>query len=151
MTGQTVDPDSAPSAGQPAPPPQPPAGWYPADQPGLERWWDGRHWTEHLRPAVQPGAHPRVSIRHERIRWAGVAWGGGGGSALSTVFGGVFVVLALPPVAFALGAREVWRAVFMLFFALVLLIGAATLFINAHFCRILERGGPPSRGTSSAI
>ena len=40
----------------PPPPPLPPAGWYvdPAGQPGWQRWWDGRGWTDHLRPV--PGA-----------------------------------------------------------------------------------------------
>jgi T4 superinfection immunity protein/uncharacterized protein DUF2510 len=34
---------------------QPPAGWYAAEQPGYERWWDGLQWTASLRPIVQQG------------------------------------------------------------------------------------------------
>ena len=36
--------------------PQTPAGWY-DDRPGLQRWWDGSSWTEHVHAsgAVQPG------------------------------------------------------------------------------------------------
>jgi len=29
-------------------PVNPPAGWYPHD--GVQRWWDGAAWTEHIRP-----------------------------------------------------------------------------------------------------
>lgn len=34
-------------------------GWYPS-QPGIERWWDGQQWTEHVRPVqvVQPWRQP---------------------------------------------------------------------------------------------
>ena len=136
---------------QSAPPP-PPAGWYPADRAGFERWWDGFRWTEHVRPVspTQPAApgqaapgraagRPTEVLQLERITWAGVAWGGYGGSALSTGFGALFVLISLPPLLFALMEDELWRALFMVAIALVLLVGAAALFINAHFCRVLEQ------------
>jgi hypothetical protein len=46
----TWDPYAPTGGGQP--PSLPPAGWYPdpSGQPG-ERWWDGRGWSEHVRPA----------------------------------------------------------------------------------------------------
>jgi len=124
------------------PAPQPPAGWYPGDHPGTERWWDGTRWSDAVRPATSPGAAVPAPV--ERIRWAGVWWGGRGGSGLYLAFGIVFVLLALPPLAFALGADEAWRAAFMLAFSLVLLVGAAALFTNAHFCRVIERRHPTS-------
>lgn len=34
----------------PVPPSLPPAGWYPDQQPGMQRWWDGSQWTEHTQP-----------------------------------------------------------------------------------------------------
>ncbi len=45
----TWDPYAEAAGGRP--PPLPPAGWYadPSGQPG-ERWWDGRGWSEHVRP-----------------------------------------------------------------------------------------------------
>lgn len=46
---------SASLGGQPPPPPPIPipAGWYPdADNPGLQRYWDGNGWTEHTAPAA---------------------------------------------------------------------------------------------------
>ena len=47
----TWDPYAASAGGRP--PPLPPAGWYadPSGQPG-ERWWDGRGWSEHVRPKI---------------------------------------------------------------------------------------------------
>ncbi|WP_290703814.1 MULTISPECIES: DUF2510 domain-containing protein [Gordonia] len=39
----------------PPPPPSVPAGWYPdADNPALQRYWDGTQWTEHTAPAGHP-------------------------------------------------------------------------------------------------
>lgn len=32
--------------------PSTPAGWYPSDQPGQLRYWDGAQWTEHYQPAA---------------------------------------------------------------------------------------------------
>lgn len=71
---------------------EPRAGWYQhADHPGLERYWDGRGWTEHLRPIVAPvtgaqvgpavrGVVPQSSFGQEYRRsiattmvWTGVA------------------------------------------------------------------------------
>lgn len=34
-------------------PSQPPAGWYPSDIQGQERWWDGYQWTDAYRSAPQ--------------------------------------------------------------------------------------------------
>lgn len=150
---------SGPSA---PPPPPPPAGWYPADRPGFERWWDGFRWSDHVRPSTPPvpaapagpaaghaAGRPTETIQLERITWAGVAWGGHGGSALSTGFGALFVLISLPPLLFALMEDELWRALFMVAIALVLLVGAAALFINAHFCRVIEQrqraAWPPRR------
>jgi|GEM_PF-6619791 len=117
---------------QGAPPPPPPACWYPADRAGFERWWDGFRWTDHVRPttppqpaasgSVPPGSatsRPTVVVQLERIKWAGVAWGGHGGSALSTGFGVLFVLISLPPLLFALTRDELWRAVFMVAITLV--------------------------------
>jgi hypothetical protein len=157
---------AAPAHGQPAPPP-PPGGWYPSDRPGLERWWDGFRWTDQVRPATLPGARgpavggssrPTVRVRFERIRWAGVPWGGGtGGSALNAAVGALLAVLALVCLIFALVAYERWHAMLMPFvmimvaimvmLALLLLVGSAILFVNAHFCRVLERR---SEATGSA-
>lgn len=39
------------------PPPMPPAGWYPDQDAGVQRWWDGSRWTEHTQP-LQPGGRP---------------------------------------------------------------------------------------------
>ncbi|MGI9594891.1 MAG: DUF4870 domain-containing protein [Acidimicrobiales bacterium] len=41
------------TAGNPAAP----AGWYPVDG-GMQRYWDGRQWTEHMAPAPGPAAAP---------------------------------------------------------------------------------------------
>lgn len=49
VTGGT--PKAAPAAPPVPPPPAgPPAGWYPdaSGQPGLQRYWDGSAWTEHV-------------------------------------------------------------------------------------------------------
>lgn len=35
-------------------PVRPPAGWYSAERPGYERWWDGVRWSEAERPAQVP-------------------------------------------------------------------------------------------------
>lgn len=36
------------------PPPPTPAGWYPTDQPGQLRWWDGAAWTDNMTEAPAP-------------------------------------------------------------------------------------------------
>ena len=59
LAGHTAPVASAPpmfAAAPPPPPPPPPpavpAGWYPdAQNPNLQRYWDGRGWTEHTAPA----------------------------------------------------------------------------------------------------
>ena len=35
---------------QPAAAPVVPAGWYPDQAAGVQRWWDGQAWTEHTAP-----------------------------------------------------------------------------------------------------
>ncbi|GEL94086.1 DUF2510 domain-containing protein [Cellulomonas composti] len=133
----------------PGPPPaqamQPVPGWYPTPDPAVERWWDGHRWTDDVRPApARP--HPPATgvdratevIRLERIRWAGVSWGSGP-SGLSVAFGVVFVVMAMPIVLFALSARYWIMGVLMAVMAVTFLFGAAAFFVNAHFCRELER------------
>jgi predicted lipid-binding transport protein (Tim44 family) len=37
----------------------PPADWYPdPEQPGMQRYWDGRDWTEHRAPIAPPAPQP---------------------------------------------------------------------------------------------
>jgi hypothetical protein len=140
-----------PPHGQPAPPPPHP-GWFPSDRPGLERWWDGFRWTDQVRPAPLSGARgpavgassrPTELLQVERIRWAGVTWGGGtGGSALNVAVGVFLAVLALVPLLVALVAydrRNVVLVALMVMLSLLPLAGSAVLFVNAHFCRVLER------------
>lgn len=56
LAGHTAPVASAPPAFAAAPPPPPPpptvpAGWYPdAQNPTLQRYWDGVGWTEHTAP-----------------------------------------------------------------------------------------------------
>ncbi len=45
--------DDVTGAGDPAAP----AGWYPVDG-GMQRYWDGRQWTEHMAPAPAPTPPP---------------------------------------------------------------------------------------------
>lgn len=120
-----------------------PPGWFPGDAPGTERWWDGVRWTAHVRPA--PGAAqpvhqgpPTEHVQLERIRWAGVHWGSAT-SETSIAFGVIFVLLGLPPVALGLLDDTFLEGALALLFGLTLLLGAAAFFVNAHFCRILER------------
>lgn len=145
-----------PSRPQSPPPGQsptlsPPAGWY-VDGPGSERWWDGVRWTEHVRAAAgsapgpatataatQGGQRPTEVLRLERIRWAGIAWGGYGGETASIAVGVLFVLLGLPGVLFALVARDWVQGLPMALFVLLFFTGAAVFFINAHFCRELSR------------
>lgn len=76
-----------------APSPGPPAAWYadPTD-PGRLRWWDGRHWTEHValgglvlpepapvgaaadRPSGEPAWHPDPTDPRRLRWWDGTAW-----------------------------------------------------------------------------
>ncbi|MFK4791656.1 DUF2510 domain-containing protein [Microbacterium sp. ZW T5_56] len=64
-------------------------GWYDAEQPGLQRWWDGTAWTEHVRavpvpptlPAPVLGAAPmlgwyRVPSTGETRWFTGAIWSG---------------------------------------------------------------------------
>src|SRR5690606_11947089 len=75
-----------------APTPTPPAGWYvDLDDPGRLRWWDGRHWSDHVAlggqvlPQPVPigtaaGASRRPAwlpdpVDASRLRWwDGAAW-----------------------------------------------------------------------------
>lgn len=38
----------------------PPAGWYPTEVPGEQRWWDGQQWTEHRTAKAQPAPAPSL-------------------------------------------------------------------------------------------
>lgn len=38
-------------------PERPAAGWFPAEQPGYERWWNGSEWTDAHRPVAQAVAY----------------------------------------------------------------------------------------------
>jgi hypothetical protein len=56
-----VAPVPHPAAPVPAPPPRPvgpPPGWYPDQNAGVQRWWDGLGWTEHTQPLPQPSPPP---------------------------------------------------------------------------------------------
>ena len=56
----------------------PPPGWYPADQSGYERWWDGACWTDALRPIQQvlPARQPLTTGLHGPDTSAVAASGG---------------------------------------------------------------------------
>ena len=80
----------------------PPAGWYadPDGQP-IQRYWDGRAWTDHTRPAADftgaaPGAEPD---RDQVALIAGV---------LAIVLGVVGAICSLQSVSVASGAGIVW-------------------------------------------
>ncbi len=126
--------------GQSAPPP-PPAGWYPAE-PRTERWWDGTRWTAHTRP----------TLAHDRIRWAGIPWGGPGGPRTQLVIAGVYVALALLPTLVAVQARSSSARAMGLLLASALVIAAVFMLVNAHFCRLIAQrrqwtpdpSGPPT-------
>lgn len=47
---------SANSSGLDRPAPKTPAGWYPDEDPGRLRWWDGDAWTERTRTGDEPPA-----------------------------------------------------------------------------------------------
>jgi hypothetical protein len=56
LSASAVDAAAAPHPGQRAeglaPPASPPQGWYPDPEDASQmRWWDGRQWTDHRRPA----------------------------------------------------------------------------------------------------
>lgn len=41
--------------------PNPPAGWYPQPN-GMQRYWDGRGWTEHWAPIQQAPPQPQMVV-----------------------------------------------------------------------------------------
>jgi hypothetical protein len=45
----------------PAPASSPAAGWYP-DAQGVQRWWDGQGWTEHVQPQPVPQQYAQPVI-----------------------------------------------------------------------------------------
>ncbi|WP_236122104.1 DUF2510 domain-containing protein [Cellulomonas palmilytica] len=107
-------------------PPPPPSGWYPAE-PKTERWWDGAGWTPHTRP----------TLAHDRIRWAGIPWGGPGGPAAQLVIAAVYFALGLLPALTALQAHSSSTRLRAATLACLVFTGAALMVVNAHFCRII--------------
>lgn len=108
------------------------AGWFPAEDPASERWWDGHRWSSHVRPTPHP----------TRVRWAGLRWGGTGGPVLQVVTGTllllggrVSLLVALEGGALLLPATAV---------TLVAVIGGAMLLVNASFCWRLESRRRPA-------
>ena len=80
---------------------RPPAGWYPADQPGYERWWDGLGWTDAVRPIQQlvPAGQP-LTTAPQLPATSAVAMGHGGltdqrTSSVEISLAWIFAVLTL--------------------------------------------------------
>lgn len=115
-----------------------PPGWFRTDRPGTERWWDGARWTVDVRPAsgAAPGGRAADEVPHGRITWAGVHWGSATRGV--SVAGGVAATLLALPVLLVAVLEGSWSAVFLVVIALGLLFMAAVLFVNAHFCRVLD-------------
>lgn len=139
-----------PATGQPtwwdgrafvAPPTRPP-GWYPAE-PKTERWWDGTAWTAHTRP----------TLAHDRIRWAGIPWGGPGGPRTQLVIAGVYFLLGLLPVLFAVQAHSSTARAQGLMLASVVFIAGVLMLVNTRFSRRIgerRRWTPDTRPASGA-
>ena len=138
----------APPSGQ-SPTLSPPAGWY-VDGPWSERWWDGARWTENARAAAGSAPGPAAALmpsrqfptevlQLERIRWAGILWGSYRGETVNTVCGVTLVFLGLPLLPLALLSADWVHVLLGVLVALTIFMAAAALFINAHFCRELNR------------
>ena len=50
------------------PEPTTPPGWYDdPEKPGLERYWDGRAWTEDTQPKAEPKPPPKATTVNPRL------------------------------------------------------------------------------------
>lgn len=124
--------DEAPSSGEAV------AGWFPAEDPASERWWDGHRWSSHARPSSHP----------TRVPWAGIRWGGTGGPVMQVVAGTLLLLGGRVTLLVALDGGSL-RLPAALVTLVVVLLGAL-LLVNASFCWRLEArrwpagvAGPP--------
>ncbi|MER7816009.1 DUF2510 domain-containing protein [Streptomyces sp. NPDC096153] len=97
------------------PPPGPgglggPSGWYPdPGTPTHERWWDGRAWTGHTRPAGAPqfpAAAPAVTAPVPLVGGSGQGGGIGRGAIVALVTAGAVLVAAIVTGVVVLGKDD---------------------------------------------
>ncbi len=74
------------------------AGWYAAEDPARERWWDGQRWTQHVRESQQP----------LRVRRAGIGWGGPGSPVLQVIVGTSLLLVSQVALVVARGGGRWW-------------------------------------------
>jgi hypothetical protein len=82
-------------AGTPHEPTRPPAGWYPSERPGYERWWDGVSWTEMERPAQLPLSQPSGQQQFAPSTGGGVLVTDQRTSGIEITFAWILTVLTL--------------------------------------------------------
>lgn len=111
------------------------AGWYPAEDPARERWWDGQRWTEHVRDSSHP----------VHVRWAGIRWGGPGSPVLHVVLGALLLLVSQVALILARGGGP-WRVQAAAVMAATFVLGAC-LLANAAVRWWLEARRTPPEGT----